>query len=130
MESKFKSQIREKDELIESQKLHLSRQTFTEKDPNSEKSSRRQPDEGVNAMREISDLKHEIARLTESLSGFASFTQSSQQQIHSQSRTSFAEVRALESKESTTDFEKLDLDDLYSVQEELKKKMQETNQMI
>jgi hypothetical protein len=31
---------------------------------------------GETAMREISDLKNEIARLTESLNGFASFTQS------------------------------------------------------
>ena len=84
MESQFKAQLREKDSMLESQKLQLSRQTYTDRSgeiQNSDTVSRRQPEpaEGLNAMREISDLKHEIARLTESLSGFASFTQSSQQ---------------------------------------------------
>ena len=32
--------------------------------------------DGLNAMKEIKDLKNEIARLTESMAGFASFTQS------------------------------------------------------
>ena len=36
----------------------------------------------------------------------------------------------MDSRESTTNFEKMDLDDLYSVQEELKKKMQTTSQLI
>ena len=33
----------------------------------------------------------------------------------------------MESRESTTAFEKMDLDELHSVQEELKRKMQTTN---
>ena len=53
-------------------------------------------------------------------------------------KTNFTEVRAgllaglgsLESRESTVEFEKMDLDELHSVQEELKRKMQTTNQLI
>ena len=36
----------------------------------------------------------------------------------------------MESRESTTEFEKMDLEDLHSIQEDLKRKMQTTNQLI
>ena len=81
------------------------------------------------AMSEIKDLKKEIARLTESLSGFASFTQQSMQSGRSmEPKNTFTDARsnvtgALESHESTQAFEKMDLDELHSVQEELKRKI-------
>ncbi len=53
------------------------------------------------------------------------------------SKNAFTEVRnmagvgtILDSRESTEQFEKMDLDELHSVQEELKKRMQTTNQLI
>lgn len=86
-------------------------------------------------MNEIRDLKKEIARLTESLTGFATFTQSHMQSQRSlDSKNQFTEVRniagagaTMESRESTHTFEKMDLDELHSVQEELKRKMHTTN---
>lgn len=54
-----------------------------------------------------------------------------QSQRSLESKNAFTEVhRAFDSRESTTNFEKMDLDDLYSVQEELKKKIKTTNQLI
>ncbi len=54
-----------------------------------------------------------------------------------ESKNAFTEVRnmagvgaILDSRESTEQFEKMDLDELHSVQEELKKRMQTTNQLI
>ena len=83
-------------------------------------------------MEEIKDLKNEIARLTESLSGFAAFTQSMsgnnntntmQSQRSLESKNTYTEVIRgglgglghLDSRESTTEFEKMDLDELHSV---------------
>ena len=87
----------------------------------------------MNALHEIKDLKTEIARLTESLSGFASFTQSvhsnnnfatnmadPRHQMYSvESKVALTEVKGanrLDSRESTCEvFEKMDLDELHSV---------------
>ncbi len=83
-------------------------------------------------MHEIKDLKKEIARLTESLTGFATFTQSTlsqhgtnnhlQSHMSLDSKNAFTEVRnmagvgtILDSRESTEQFEKMDLDELHSV---------------
>ena len=83
-ESELQAQIREKDALLESQRSQLlsSRHTFNmqARDFTGEQASTGSKAGGeVNAMQEIQDLKHEIARLTESLSGFANFSQSMSQ---------------------------------------------------
>ena len=57
---------------------------------------------GLNAMEEIKDLKNEIARLTESLSGFAAFTQSMSGNNNNNTNTMQSQ-RSLESKNTYTE---------------------------
>ena len=56
---------------------------------------------GLNAMEEIKDLKNEIARLTESLSGFAAFTQS--MSGNNNNTNTMQSQRSLESKNTYTE---------------------------
>ena len=138
--------MREKDSMIESTRREMlsSQQTLTlPSRQQTERSELEIRNHGLGSadndtMSEIKDLKKEIARLTESLSGFATFTQSHMQSQRSlDSKNQLTEVRnlagvgaTLESRESTNAFEKMDLDELHSIQEDLKRKMQTTNQLI